>query len=635
MQNLHKGLFESADDGVDSSAWQQDVDAAPAGAPADAPSASGPVTVGYGDLGVIDGLSGGGSGGTTTGGTTLAVSRTQITTAGSGLVINLNWDSSVASAPAAFMTDVENAAAFLESQISTTATINIDVGYVEIGGSSLGSGALGESETYLTSVSYASLVTALRATASTDATDEALLASLPATAPVSGDFWITTAQAKALGLSAASGTSLDAYVGFGVSSEFTYGLTNTSGTVAAGTYDFFATAVHEITETMGRQMLVGTTALNGTAAYSLMDLTHYSASGVRDFTQSTAGYNSVNGGVTSLGADNTIAGGDAGDWASSVGANSFDAFATPGVLEPVSANDLALMDALGWNLSGGSTTPTPTPTPTPPPAPAAPTGVSVTPRTATLASLQGSNGLGGGAQIATVTETGGVAGDKFTYTLGGSAAASFTLSSSGVLSTGSHGIAGGANGVLKSLTITAIDDTTSSTSSSPAIPINLVVGGYGGDTINLASINGIVASAPTFIYGLSGADTINGTGMTGTLYFDGGAGADTMSGGSGQNVYEYGAASDSTVSAMDIITNFHVAVDKIDLTGLTSHFATAGVLASNATRIAADSIGWEVTGGNTYIFANTSSRAESLASASMKIELRGNIALTAANILHN
>jgi Peptidase M10 serralysin C terminal len=631
MQNLHKGLFGSTDDEVDTSSWRQDPD----GASATPSAASGSSTVGYGDLGVIDGASrGGSSGGTTTSGTTLAASATQVTTAGSGLVINLNWDSSVASAPAGFMTDVQNAAAFLESQITTTATVNIDVGYNEIGGSSLGSGALGESETYLTSVSYAALVSALKATASTDATDASLLASLPASAPVSGTFWITTAQAKALGLSAATGTSLDAYVGFGVGSEFTFGLTNTSGTVTSGTYDFFATAVHEITETMGRQMLVGTTALNGAAAYSLMDLTHYSSAGVRDFTQSTPGYNSADGGVTSLGADNTIAGGDAGDWASSVGPNALNAFASPGVLEPMTANDLALMDTLGWNLSGGTTTP-PAPPPPPPPAPAAPTGVSIAVNTAYLSSLQGSNGLNGGRPIATFTETGGVSGDKFSYSLGGAGASSFTMSSSGVLSTGSHGVTGGTNGVLKALTVTATDVTTSSTSSSPAIPINVVIGGSGGDTINLASIGGIVAAAPTFIYGIGGADTINGAGMTGTLYFDAGTGADRMTGGSGHNVYEYGAASDSTASAMDIISNFNTATDRIDLTGLSSRFSSVAALSTTATTLAAGAIGWQVSGGNTFVYANTSGRTESLGSTNMKIELQGAIALTAANISHN
>lgn len=325
-------------------------------------------TAAVGDLGTIAEMSrrgGGGGGGTTP--TSPAPAPTVVTTPGSGLVIDLDWDSSVASAPAGFTTDMIAAAKFLESEITNAVTINLDVGYGEVDGSSLSSAALGESETNIESVSYSSLVAALTATASTDATDASLLASLPATSPVSGTYWVTTAQAKALGLSAANGTGLDGAIGFGPSSDFTYGLTNTTGTVTSGTYDFFATAVHEMTETMGRVLLVGQ-SINGSAGYSLMDLMHYSAAGTRDFTQSTAGYFSVDGGVTDLGDYNTIAGGDAGDWASSVGDNSFDAYANPGVLEPVTTNDLTEMDAIGWNLTGSTVTPvTPvTPSASPP-----------------------------------------------------------------------------------------------------------------------------------------------------------------------------------------------------------------------------------------------------------------------------
>ena len=364
MQNLHKGLFGSTDGGFDSTDWTINNPWAglPPNDPGIRPDASSGGTAEVGDLGTIDSLSRGGSGGTagTGGSSSSAPAPTQVATAGSGLVINLDWDSSVSSAPAGFTSDMIAAAQFLESAISTAVTINLAVGYTEVGGTSLASNALGESESYIVSVSYSQLVAALKATASTDATDAGLLASLPATSPVSGTYWVTTAQAKALGLSAANGSAIDGDIGFATSADFTYGDTNTSGTVATNTYDFFATAVHEITETMGRLLLVGSN-VNGGAAYSLMDLTHYSASGTRDFTQSTPGYFSVDGGVTNLGNFNTIAGGDAGDWASSVTDNSFDAYATPGVLEAVTGNDLTVMDAIGWNLTGSSTPPAGTP----------------------------------------------------------------------------------------------------------------------------------------------------------------------------------------------------------------------------------------------------------------------------------
>jgi hypothetical protein len=407
MRTLSKSWFHLADGSVDSSDWTQP-DAPPvdpgvghtAGGPIAAPNAiSGLIpdthvapdttlgaapdeTAAIGDLGTIASLANG-AGGTASGSSTAtgaALAPTVVTTAGSGLVINLDWDSSVSSAPAGFTSDIIAAAQFLESQISTAVTINLDVGYDEVDGSALESGALGESESNIESVNYASLVSALQASASTDPTDASVLASLPTTSPVSGTYWITTAQGKALGLTAANGTGLDGAIGFGSSSEFTYGDTNTTGSVAAGTYDFFATVAHEMTETMGRLLLVGE-SIAGSAGYSLMDLLHYSAAGTRDFAQSTPGYFSVNGGATNLGNYNTIAGGDAGDWASSVTDNSFDAYATPGTLEPVTANDLTEMDAIGWNLTGSGSAPPP-----PPPPPEPPT---VTDQTATQSWTEG------------------------------------------------------------------------------------------------------------------------------------------------------------------------------------------------------------------------------------------------------
>jgi hypothetical protein len=63
---------------------------------------------------------------------------------GSGLIINVTYDASVANAPAAFKTDVAAAVQYFESEFTNPDTININVGYGEVDGQSLGSGALGE-----------------------------------------------------------------------------------------------------------------------------------------------------------------------------------------------------------------------------------------------------------------------------------------------------------------------------------------------------------------------------------------------------------------------------------------------------------------------------------------------------------
>src|ERR1700722_6574110 len=177
-----------------------------------------------GDLGVIyqspappQGASGGG----TTGSTPAPVSGSS-----SPFVINVIYDSSVSSAPAAFTTGIQAAVAYLESVITTPVTVNIDVGYGEIAGQSLGSNALGESETFLNEYSYSSITGAL---ASVDPT---AAASLPASAP--GSMWVATAEAKAIGLDGASTTS-DGYAGFSSSFPFAY---NPNNRAVSGEYHF-------------------------------------------------------------------------------------------------------------------------------------------------------------------------------------------------------------------------------------------------------------------------------------------------------------------------------------------------------------------------------------------------------------
>jgi hypothetical protein len=594
--------------------------------------------------------------------------------------ITINWDASVALAPSGFTTDILAAVNFLETQFTNPATITVNVGYEEVAGNALDGGDLGESLSNMASVSYANLVSAVAGSATT-AADASVVASLPATNPIGGsNDWVTTAQAKALGLPASvlSGTdggSVDGSVGFGRASEFTYGDTNASGSVAAGTYDFFATALHELTEIMGRQMLTGSAEHGSLNSYTLLDLLHYSGPGARDFSQFTPGYFSADGGTTNLGGFNTSAGGDAGDWASSVANDPFDAFASSGTFEAVSANDLTEMDALGWKPagSGGSTAPVTPPqtspafpaiglpmaptftspffplfspfspflpftatTPTRPASPAfsPPTGIAFAPEPKYLAYALAGTGLSAGSPLAAVAAAGGTAGDTLRYTLNGADAASFDLvptNDGAALLAGPDGVAGASGGALHALTVTVTDETVSGNPTVTA-PINVVAGSA---VIRLSSLPGIVASAPTFIYGSGGNDTLDGSGMTGTLYFDGGAGGDTMTGGSGVNVYEYGGAQDSSGSGAEVITNFSAALDLVDLTGVGGLFAIVGALDPTAATIAAGSVAWRTSGGNTFVYANTSDTAEALFAANLTIELRGTIALTSANFAHS
>jgi Big-like domain-containing protein len=314
---------------------------------------SGPVLAFMGDAGTGFGVltSGGGAGGSVGGSTsTSSGTLSSISGAGSGLIININWDSSVANAPTGFVSGVESVVQFFESHFSNPISITIDVGYGEVAGVSLPTGDLGASESYLTSVSYSQLETALANNANALGYSAA---SLPGSSPVSGaNYWASTAEAAALGLAGAS-SSVNGYVGF--SSKFNFAYNDSSG-VPSGQYDFFGVVAHEITEVMGRTMMDGAIFGSG-PGYQPLDLFHYSAPGVHSYVGSTVGYFSADGGKTNLGNFNTNASGDYADWAGSVGHNSFLAFSSSGVVNPVTANDLTEMNLLGWTPSSTSTTP--------------------------------------------------------------------------------------------------------------------------------------------------------------------------------------------------------------------------------------------------------------------------------------
>jgi Ca2+-binding RTX toxin-like protein len=308
------------------------------------------LTDGDGDLvqGPADGSTSGGhrhqSGG---GGSTAPVSGDSST---SPFHIDISYDASVANAPAGFKTAVAEAVQYFESQFIDPITVNIAVGYGEVGGYSLGSNALGESLTYLTSYTYAQVKNALVADA-TSAVDAAAVATLPSSSPVNGTMWASTADAKALGL-LTNYSGLDGYVGFASGNLFDY---DNSNGVSGGQYDFYGTFAHELTEVMGRTVMVGDSFASSSHAYTPLDLFHYAAPGDPIFVGNQTGYFSIDGGATDLDNFNTNPSGDYGDWAASAGNDSFLAFSNSGVVNAVTPTDLTVMDTIGWDSAGAVT----------------------------------------------------------------------------------------------------------------------------------------------------------------------------------------------------------------------------------------------------------------------------------------
>ncbi len=280
----------------------------------------------------------------------------------SGLQIDLIWDSSVAKAPSGFMQAIVDAALYYTTLFSNHEVINIDVGYGEIGGSSLASNALGESESYGYLTNYSTVTAALTQDGFTfSATNE----------PTHSQFFLNSADAKALGLVNPT-SGLDGDIGFSTLSGtgYSWNLAANANGVGSGTgsnqFDLEAVALHEISEVMGRIGMEGA-VINGQHTDTPLDLFNYQSHGVLELS-GKGGYFSVNDGTTNLGIynDASLYGGDIADWASATsptqshtqglpsGVNdydAYDAFTFPGYNGDVSQSDILEVAALGYKLT--------------------------------------------------------------------------------------------------------------------------------------------------------------------------------------------------------------------------------------------------------------------------------------------
>jgi len=259
--------------------------------------------------------------------------------------IVLEYDQSLSVLPSGFVTAITYAANYLDSLILNPITVTIDVGYGEVAGETA-DGFLGAAIPNTTDLSYSTVKNAL-ATAATTSAAETAVANLPATA---GNISVAYAQEQAWGLMSATGTQLDGYVGFGEDNQdgivYDY---DTSGTVPSGEYSFVGVAEHELTHVLGRVSNIGEGGGD-----TVLDLFQYSSAGhiaTVSRVEMQSSYFSINGGTTDLGAfDDTS---DPGDWAqtSPYTADSFNAYADPGVVNPVTAIDEEEMNVIGFEVA--------------------------------------------------------------------------------------------------------------------------------------------------------------------------------------------------------------------------------------------------------------------------------------------
>jgi hypothetical protein len=303
------------------------------------------------------------SSGSKSSGTTLNGPASTLVGSSSGLEINLIWDSSVRSSAnwSQIETAVIDAAKYYTTLFSTKVVINIDVGFGEIDGTSLASNALGESESYGYLTNYSTVTNALEKDGYTfTASNE----------PTTAQFFVTSAEAKTMGLISGTSTAVDGYIGFstlsGTGYSWNFSASTTGGNTGTGAkqFDLEAVAMHEISEVMGRIGMEGE-VINGKATYTPLDLFNFKSPGVLDLS-GNGGYFSTNDGATNLGTynDASVNGGDIADWASSSSItqsdtlglingdyDAYDAFTFPGDNGDVSQSDILEDAALGYTLT--------------------------------------------------------------------------------------------------------------------------------------------------------------------------------------------------------------------------------------------------------------------------------------------
>lgn len=273
--------------------------------------------------------------------------------AASFVTINATFDygSLSPSDQATFASTIDSALSFYTANLQTPTPLTVNIQFASDTGV-----ALGQSSTYINTISYSSFRSHLAANAGS-AADTTALANLPSGSsnPVNGNSQVTASLPllRALGFTGAGVAApggLDATVSLNTS---LMNLTRT-GAQDPSKYDLQAVVQHEVDEVLGFG-----SALNGlsngaptpTGAIQPLDLFRYDISGSRSFsTSASAGaYLSIDG-VTQLAQFNQTAGGDFSDFAGPT-VRVQNAFGTPGAQPDLSTAEKTALDVLGYNFA--------------------------------------------------------------------------------------------------------------------------------------------------------------------------------------------------------------------------------------------------------------------------------------------
>ncbi len=418
---------------------------------------------------------------------------------GSNFHINLLFDNSTSSAPSGFFTQIIQAAQFLDATLANNITVNIRVGWGEVGDYSLPTNeAVAESSPGLWSLDYGVMANFL-SHAATSPADFSSVAHLPASDPLgqpagSQDWAISSAQFRVFDpADFPTDPQIDGAIGFST----------------AWTSDWLGGALHELTHALGRVSDSGfDSSLGQPYQPTVLDVFRYSSAGHLKLKEGAA-YFSIDGGVTTLA--NFGVQSDPGDFLND-GVTPHDSFDETISSDAWTALDSTTMDVLGYTLSASAP---------PSPTTAAP---DLTVKTFAFDGQTASWKVADNGGVALPTVTGVYLSTDKTITTadtllgtvntpgltaGGSASESLGLSLPGSLAPGTYYLGALANQVG--------DVNESKIANDASSVVGILVGGAGADALQ-------TSNTVSLLYGGGGDDVL--TAGSGSAVLDGGDGTD-------------------------------------------------------------------------------------------------------------
>lgn len=250
----------------------------------------------------------------------------------------VSGDALTSSQSAAFTT----AAAAWSAVLRDPFTVNVSIGFRDLGAASNGGLILGSTGLNLQSLPYAGFK-ALYAADRRSAADVQADASLPASVPT-GQVELSSAELKALG---GTSTGSDGTIEFTSNAGVTFA--DTRAGLNGGTYDLIGIAEHEIGHLLGFESALDN---QPPSTKSVLDLFRYASVGTPGFTQGNAAYFSLDTGATNL-ASFAVGGPgqyQASHWLQGTGVL-MDPAVAAGVQQDITALDITALDVLGYDLA--------------------------------------------------------------------------------------------------------------------------------------------------------------------------------------------------------------------------------------------------------------------------------------------